>query len=89
MALEQVKPFGQGFEFPPVEISEAMVERFQTLKNGVKWSCTVDGLGVDVLAFRAVPSDAATKRVLSAVGRLSVSTFRGTTRFTLMADDVA
>jgi hypothetical protein len=46
-------------------------------------------LDIDVLAFRAVPADAATKRELSAVGRLSVSTFRGMTRFTLMADDVA
>lgn len=88
-ALEQVKPFGQGFEFPPVEISDAVVERFQTLKNGVKWSCIVDGLEIDVLAFRVVPADAATKRGLNAIGRLSVSTFRRTTRFTLMADDVA
>lgn len=89
MSLEKFKPFGQGFEFPPVELSDAWVDKFQALKNGVKWSCSVDGLVIDVLAFRHIPSDAATKTTLRAVGRLSVSTFRGITRFTLMADEVA
>ena len=89
LALDKFKPFGQGFEFPPVEITNAWVDRFQTLKNGVKWSCLVDGLVIDVLAFRHIPSEAATKTILSAVGRLSISTFRGNMRFTLMADEVA
>ena len=89
MALDRVKPFGQGFEFPPVEVTHAVVERFQALKNGVKWACTVEGLPVDVLAFRSAPADASRKTEIKAVGRLSLSRFRGSTRFTLMADDVA
>jgi single-stranded-DNA-specific exonuclease len=82
-------PFGQGFELPPIEIANARVTRFQTLKNGVKWETMVEDCPVDVLAFRSVPPQASLKTILSATGRLSLSEFRGQTRFTLMADDVA
>ena len=82
-------PFGQGFELPPIEIAQARVTRFQTLKNGVKWETRIEDCPVDVLAFRSIPPQASLKTSLSATGRLSLSEFRGQTRFTLMADDVA
>jgi single-stranded-DNA-specific exonuclease len=87
--LMAYRPFGQGFELPSIEIPNAQVIRYQTLKNGVKWECSVGNLPVDILSFRSIPADAPTKATLWATGRLSLSTFRGTTRFTLMADDVA
>ncbi len=87
--LMAYRPFGQGFELPSIEILNAQVIRFQTLKNGVKWECRVGDLGVDVLSFRSIPADASTRATLRATGRLSLSTFKGSTRFTLMADDVA
>jgi single-stranded-DNA-specific exonuclease len=87
--LMAYRPFGQGFELPSIEIPNAQVIRFQALKNGVKWECRMGDLIIDVLCFRSIPGDASTKTAVSATGRLSLSTFRGSTRFTLMADDVA
>ena len=87
--LMAYRPFGQGFELPSIEIPNAQVVRFQALKNGVKWECRVGDQLLDVLSFRSIPPGASTKAEIRATGRLSLSTFRGNTRFTLMADDVA
>jgi len=79
-------PFGQGFELPDVELSNAQVKSATGLKNGFKWQVEVEGTRIDVLCFNGCDPKQFTKSSLNCIGRLSLNTFRSKISFSLMVE---